>query len=70
MRLNKGGTENNRYLFSLLSIPKVFNLAKDVDIIHTTTYNGAIPSRLIAKLKNKKSIITVHEVLGEKWFKL
>src|SRR3989339_1156108 len=35
----------NRYLFSFLAIPKTLRLAKKADIIHTTTYNGAVPAR-------------------------
>ena len=57
----------NRYLFSFLSIPKTLKLAKDCDIIHTTTYNGAVPARFAAKLLKKPSVITVHEVIGNKW---
>ncbi len=57
----------NRYLFSFLAIPKTLRLAKKADIIHTTTYNGAVPARFAAKLLGKPSIITVHEVMGNKW---
>ena len=57
----------NRYLFSFLAIPKVLSLAKKADIIHTTTYNGAVPARLAAKLLGKPSLITVHEVMGKRW---
>lgn len=60
----------NRYLFTFAAIPKVIRLAKSADIIHTTTYNAAFPAWLGAKLFKKKCIITVHEVLGESWYKL
>ncbi len=57
----------NRYLFSFLSIPKAIRLAKNADVIHTTTYNGALPAWIAAKIAHKKVVITVHEVLGHKW---
>ncbi|MEK6905251.1 MAG: glycosyltransferase, partial [Nanoarchaeota archaeon] len=58
---------NNRYLFSFLSIPKVLKLAKKADIIQTTTFNGAPPAWLGAKLTHKPVILTVHEVWVGKW---
>jgi len=59
--------KGDRYWFTLLSIPKVYKLAKEADLIHTTTYNGAPPAWLISKLRGKKCIITVHEVFGSLW---
>lgn len=59
-----------RYWFTFLSIPKVFHLAKKADLIHTTTYNGAFPAWLASKLRGKRCIITVHEVLGSQWKRL
>jgi D-inositol-3-phosphate glycosyltransferase len=56
-----------RYWFTFLSIPKVFQLARQADLIHTTTYNGAFPAWLASKLRGKKCLITVHEVLGAGW---
>ena len=46
----------------LASIPLGIKLAKDNDIIHTTTYNAAFPAFLIGKISRKKIIITVHEI--------
>jgi len=60
-------TALNRYLFTFLSIPKVCRLAKETDLIHTTTYNGAFPAWFASRLRGKKCIITVHEVLGSFW---
>jgi len=57
----------NRYLFTLLAIPKVYWLAREVDLIHTTTYNGAFPAWFVSKLRGKKCVITVHEILGSYW---
>lgn len=58
---------NNRYLFSFLSIPKVLTLAKRADVLQTTTFNGAPPAWLAAKLAKKPVLLTVHEVWIGKW---
>ena len=58
---------NNRYLFSFLSIPKVLKLARKADLIQTTTFNGAPPAWLGAKLTKKPVALTVHEVWIGKW---
>lgn len=56
-----------RYWFTFVAIPRALALAKQVDVIHTTTYNGALPGWLAAKLTGKKCLITVHEVIGSQW---
>jgi glycosyltransferase involved in cell wall biosynthesis len=56
-----------RYLFTFMSIPHLLKIAKDFDIIHTTTYNGAPPAWFVSKIKKKPSLITIHEILGEDW---
>src|SRR3989344_5339348 len=58
---------NSRYLFSFLSIPKVLRLAKKADVIQTTTFNGAPPAWLGAKIAKKPVVLTVHEVWVGKW---
>ena len=58
---------DNRYVFSFLAIPKTIALAKNCDVIHTTTYNGALPAIVAGKLRNKPTVITVHEILGKFW---
>ncbi len=58
---------NTRYLFSFTAIPTVLRLAKDADIIQTTTFNGAPPAWLAAKVRKKKVVLTVHEVWIGKW---
>jgi glycogen(starch) synthase len=45
----------------------VLRLAKTTDLIHTTTFNGAPPAWLAAKIRKKKVIITVHETWIGKW---
>src|SRR3989338_6379769 len=58
---------NSRYLFSFLSLPKVLKLAPKADVIQTTTFNGAPPAWLGAKLAHKPVVLTVHEVWINKW---
>ncbi len=60
----------NRYFFTFFAFFAAFRLAKTCDLIHTTSYNAALPAWLAAKLRGKKVIITFHEVWGNLWFKL
>ncbi len=60
----------NRYIFTFLSLPWVVKYARKVDLIHTTSFNAALPAYLGAKLLGKKSIITFHEAWGKLWFQL
>lgn len=60
----------NRFLFTLMSLPEVFKQASRTDLIHTTSYNAALPARIVALFRRKKCIITFHEVWGNLWFKL
>lgn len=60
---------NNRYDFMFYSILTGIRLAKNCDIIHTTTYNSAIPSSLIWFFSGKKVVLTVHEIFGQLWYK-
>ena len=60
----------NRLLFSLFSIPEAIKLAKEANIIHTSSYSAALPARIAAKLCRKPSLITFHEVWDKLWYKL
>jgi len=60
----------DRYWFTFLSFFKVWEIAKRADIIHTMSYNGACPAWLVARMQKKPAVITVHEVLGEKWMRV
>jgi glycosyltransferase involved in cell wall biosynthesis len=60
----------NRFLFSFFSLPTVLKHARNFDLIHTTSYNAALPASLAGAFLNKKVIITFHEVWGNLWFKL
>lgn len=57
----------DRYAFSVLAAPLVLKLARDADVIHSTTYNAMPPAWLAAKIRGKKSLLSVHEVLGSDW---
>jgi len=60
----------NRYLFTFFAFFAAFRLAKDCDLIHTTSYNAALPAWIAGKLRGKKVLITFHEVWGDLWFQL
>jgi glycosyltransferase involved in cell wall biosynthesis len=60
----------NRFFFSFFSLPAVLKHARNFDLIHTTSYNAALPASIAGKFLNKKVIITFHEVWGNLWFKL
>lgn len=61
---------NNRFLFSILSIPLIMKLASKAQVIHTSTYAAAWPAWISSVLKRKKIIITFHEYWGNLWFEL
>jgi glycosyltransferase involved in cell wall biosynthesis len=60
----------NRYWFTFLSFYDVLMWGKSVDVIATTTYNGAPPAWLASRLLNKPCVITVLEILGDNWSKM
>lgn len=60
----------NRFLFTVFAIPFAIRMARDCDLIHTSSYNAAIPARIAAKIQNKKSIITFHEIWDQLWYDL
>ncbi|MHB8086146.1 MAG: glycosyltransferase family 4 protein, partial [Dehalococcoidia bacterium] len=59
--------KGSRYWFTFLAIPQALKRVKNFDIVQTTTYNGAFPAWLAARLAGKKCIITVHEIIGSGW---
>lgn len=60
----------NRFLFTFFSIFSIVKYAKEYDLIHTTSYNAALPAWIAAKIFGKRSVITFHEVWGDLWVKL
>jgi len=61
---------NNRYLFTFLGFFYILPYIRNSQLIHTTSYNAAIPAFFAAKLFRKKVIITFHEVWADLWYKL
>lgn len=70
IRVNVPSKNENwqRYWFTFLSIPTVIRLARQVNIIHTTTFNAAFPAWVASKILRKPCVITVHEIWGELWY--
>jgi glycosyltransferase involved in cell wall biosynthesis len=60
----------NRFLFSFFSLPVILRLLPEYDIVHTTSYNAALPAWIAARLSKKPVVITFHEVWGQLWWKL
>lgn len=57
----------SRYVFSFAAIIPALIKAKKADIIQTTTFNGAFPAWIAAKIRRKPVVLTVHEVWVGKW---
>ncbi|MBK8807296.1 MAG: glycosyltransferase family 4 protein [Bacteroidales bacterium] len=60
----------NRYLFTFFGVFFMLKYIKKSDIVHTTTYNAALPAVLSGWLTGKKVIVTFHEYWGKLWFSL
>lgn len=56
-----------RYSFMLAAIPAVLREAGRADLVHTTTYNAALPAWLGGLLRGKPVVLTVHEAFGPQW---
>lgn len=61
---------NNRYLFTFLGFFYILPHIRNCHLVHTTSYNAAIPAFLAAKFFRKKVIITFHEVWADLWNRL
>ncbi len=57
----------NRFGFTFFSLPKVIQYARRAEVIHTTTYNAALPAILAGKILKKPVFVTFHEVWGDLW---
>lgn len=60
----------NRYLFTLVAFLMGFSYFRKTDLIHTTSYNAAIPAFLGGLFFRKPVLITFHEAWGKLWFQL
>lgn len=57
----------SRYVFTFSSLGKAIKLARQHDLIQTTTFNGAPSAWLAARITGKPVVLTVHEVWLHKW---
>lgn len=60
----------NRYLFTLLAVLPVSRHAKGCHLVHTTSYNAALPAYIGARLRGRKVVVTFHEVWASLWWQL
>lgn len=60
----------SRYFFSFIAFFYLLIFVRDFDLIHTTTFNAALPAWMAAKVLRKRIVITVHEVWGKAWLKI
>lgn len=60
----------NRYLYTLFAWWYIIPYARQSDVIHTTTYNAALPAWVAARFTGKPLSITIHEVWADLWFRL
>ncbi len=68
--IKRVSSANSRYLFSFTAIYRTIKEAKHVDIIQATTFNGAFPAWIAAKIRRKPVVLIVHEVWIGKWQKI
>jgi glycosyltransferase involved in cell wall biosynthesis len=60
----------HRFWFLIFSIIPIIQHPRNSDIIHGSNYGGALPAIICAKLLKKPCVLTVHEFMGKKWYKL
>ncbi len=63
----RANTFGSRYLFPFAAMPALLRLAKNADLIHTSTFAASLPAWIAARLRGKKILLTVHEVWIGKW---
>jgi glycosyltransferase involved in cell wall biosynthesis len=56
-----------RYFFTFFAPFFIWKYIRAADIVHTTTYNAALPAWITARMFRKPIIITVHEVWANIW---
>jgi len=57
-----------RFFFTIKAVYKSFKLKNNFDLIHGSTYGGALPAFILSILLRKPAILTVHEFMCKKWF--
>ena len=63
-------TGRNRFWFTLLGLFSIIREAGNAQLVHTTSYNAALPAWIAARICRKPVIITFHEVWDKLWFTL
>ena len=58
-----------RFLFTIFWSFFWLKLLKNIDVIHTSTYNGAYIAYFLSFFTKAKIIITSHEILWQNWYK-
>jgi len=58
----------NRFFFTILWSIFWLKFIKNVDLIHTSTYNAAFVAKFISFFSDIKIICTSHEILGKNWY--
>jgi glycosyltransferase involved in cell wall biosynthesis len=58
---------DSRYVFTFSAIPRALALARDADLVHTTTFNAAPVAWFAANARRKPVVLTVHETWMGKW---
>jgi glycosyltransferase involved in cell wall biosynthesis len=61
---------SNRFSFTFFSFIYLIKYIRKCDIVHTTSYNAALPAFFAGKLCRKPIYITFHEVWDRLWFSL
>lgn len=61
---------SSRYAFTFSATPLACRLAAQAELVHTTTYNAALPAWLAARWSRRPVTITVHELIGATWHAL
>lgn len=68
MHIYRIGKGRISFMFwALIKGISIFRHHKDISIIHTSTYGGAIPASILGKIFRKRVILTVHEIFGKLW---
>lgn len=57
----------DRYTFTVTGIPKAISHAREADVIHTSTWTGAVPAWIAYQVTQTPAVMTVHEVFAPKW---
>jgi len=60
----------NRYFFTFFGLFPALKLARQADLIQTTSYNAGVPAFFAGLLTRTKVVITFHEVWNKLWFNL